>query len=329
MEASAGLTGTRRPGSVFRPTLWPSLASRGGRGGVDGVWGGAGFGALMRPTSTPSSQARWNNALSGAERLKHDVRRQLHLGHAVAVTGSQRVTFIWTEDRDHTAHPGIETPLQERRTQAIGSRLEGRYIADREKGVIDFPKRHSVACQLRGNKRVTVEVARDIERKVAGDPPPLDATALSRDPAVGEAYVSDPLVYHGGWKRPTLKAFVAADKAVAEGPGFGDLPLLYVHGALDPLVPAPWPGPSSSAWRGRTARCASWKAHATRSSTNSARRTLSIWWRALPSGPPPADRRAHRHALTVVVLQPGLRLRTRDLPGDDSVYRDFSPTEIC
>src|ERR671933_1363607 len=66
---------------------------------------------------------------------------------------------------------------------------------------------------------------------------PLDATALSRDPAVGEAYVADPLVWHGGWKRPTLEAFVAADQAVAEGPGFGDLPLLYVHGAEDPLVP--------------------------------------------------------------------------------------------
>src|SRR5919205_2999786 len=66
---------------------------------------------------------------------------------------------------------------------------------------------------------------------------PLDATALSRDPAVGEAYVADPLVWHGGWKRPTLGAFVAADQAVAEGPGFGDLPLLYIHGADDGLVP--------------------------------------------------------------------------------------------
>jgi alpha-beta hydrolase superfamily lysophospholipase len=66
---------------------------------------------------------------------------------------------------------------------------------------------------------------------------PLDATALSRDPAVGEAYVADPLVWHGGWKRPTLEAFVAADQAIAEVPGFGDLPLLYLHGADDPLVP--------------------------------------------------------------------------------------------
>ena len=66
---------------------------------------------------------------------------------------------------------------------------------------------------------------------------PIDVAVLSRDPTVGEAYAADPLVWHGGWKRPTLEAFAAADKAIAEGPGFGDLPLLYVHGAEDQLVP--------------------------------------------------------------------------------------------
>ena len=66
---------------------------------------------------------------------------------------------------------------------------------------------------------------------------PIDVAVLSRDPAVGEAYAADELVYHGGWKRPTLQAFVAADRAVAEGPGLGDLPLLYLHGGDDQLVP--------------------------------------------------------------------------------------------
>ena len=72
------------------------------------------------------------------------------------------------------------------------------------------------------------------------DPPsdPIDGAVLSRDPAVGEAYAADPLVYHGGWKVPTLKAFIAADDAIAAGPGFGALPLLYVHGGDDQLVPA-------------------------------------------------------------------------------------------
>jgi alpha-beta hydrolase superfamily lysophospholipase len=66
---------------------------------------------------------------------------------------------------------------------------------------------------------------------------PIDVAVLSRDPWVGEAYAADPLVWHGGYKRPTLEAFVAADKAIAEGPGFGDLPLLYIHGAEDQLAP--------------------------------------------------------------------------------------------
>jgi alpha-beta hydrolase superfamily lysophospholipase len=66
---------------------------------------------------------------------------------------------------------------------------------------------------------------------------PIDVAVLSRDPAVGQAYADDPLVWHGGWKRETLEAFAAADEAIAAGGGFGDLPLLYVHGEADQLVP--------------------------------------------------------------------------------------------
>jgi alpha-beta hydrolase superfamily lysophospholipase len=66
---------------------------------------------------------------------------------------------------------------------------------------------------------------------------PIDVAVLSRDPAVGEVYAADPLVYHGGWKRPYLEAYVAADRAIADGPGFGDLPLLYIHGSDDELPP--------------------------------------------------------------------------------------------
>jgi alpha-beta hydrolase superfamily lysophospholipase len=66
---------------------------------------------------------------------------------------------------------------------------------------------------------------------------PIDVSTLSRDPSVGEAYAADPLVYHGAWKRPTLEALAAADRAIAENRGFGTLPLLYIHGADDGLVP--------------------------------------------------------------------------------------------
>jgi alpha-beta hydrolase superfamily lysophospholipase len=66
---------------------------------------------------------------------------------------------------------------------------------------------------------------------------PLDVTALSRDPAVGEAYAADPLVWHGAWKPATIAALASAQDAVARGPKFGDLPLLWIHGSDDPLVP--------------------------------------------------------------------------------------------
>lgn len=66
---------------------------------------------------------------------------------------------------------------------------------------------------------------------------PIDPTVLSRDLSVGEAYANDPLVWHGGWKRVTLEAFHRANEAVDAGPDFGDLPVLYIHGELDELVP--------------------------------------------------------------------------------------------
>lgn len=66
---------------------------------------------------------------------------------------------------------------------------------------------------------------------------PLDVTTLSRDPAVGERYAADPLVWHGPFKRTTLEAMQRALQAVADGPGLGDLPLMWIHGEDDQLVP--------------------------------------------------------------------------------------------
>jgi alpha-beta hydrolase superfamily lysophospholipase len=66
---------------------------------------------------------------------------------------------------------------------------------------------------------------------------PIDPAILSRDPAVGEAYAADPLVWHGPFKRATLEAFVASVEVIAAGPGFGELPVLWVHGEEDQLVP--------------------------------------------------------------------------------------------
>jgi alpha-beta hydrolase superfamily lysophospholipase len=80
----------------------------------------------------------------------------------------------------------------------------------------------------------------DIEALLTLDPIPeipIDPDILSRDPAVGQAYAVDPLVWHGPFKRGTLQGLVAAIGAVAEGGRFGDLPTLWIHGEADELVP--------------------------------------------------------------------------------------------
>lgn len=66
---------------------------------------------------------------------------------------------------------------------------------------------------------------------------PLDVTTLSRDPAVGTAYEADPLIWHGPFKRPTLEAIDRAIVAVHAGPALDTLPLIWMHGEDDQLVP--------------------------------------------------------------------------------------------
>ncbi|MGW0585695.1 serine aminopeptidase domain-containing protein, partial [Streptomyces sp. NPDC002920] len=68
---------------------------------------------------------------------------------------------------------------------------------------------------------------------------PISPGALSRDRAVGAAYAADPLVWRGPMKRPTLEAFVRTLRAVAEDGDVGPLPLLWLHGEDDRLVPLP------------------------------------------------------------------------------------------
>jgi len=78
----------------------------------------------------------------------------------------------------------------------------------------------------------------------------LDISTLSRDPAVGQAYATDPLVWHWPFKRTTLAAFARAMQAVADGPTLGDLPLLSVHGENDQLVPVEGSRPVIARLRG-------------------------------------------------------------------------------
>ncbi|GAA3836118.1 alpha/beta hydrolase [Streptomyces coacervatus] len=66
---------------------------------------------------------------------------------------------------------------------------------------------------------------------------PISPAALSRDPAVGAAYTADPLVWHGPMKRPTVEAFARTLDTAAKGGDIGRLPLLWLHGDDDRLVP--------------------------------------------------------------------------------------------
>jgi alpha-beta hydrolase superfamily lysophospholipase len=93
------------------------------------------------------------------------------------------------------------------------------------------------------------------EQLLAMDPIPdipIDPAVLSRDPAVGEAYAADELVYHGPFQRTTLEQLFAAIARVGEGPGFGDLPTLWIHGSDDQLVPLDATRPVVERLRGST-----------------------------------------------------------------------------
>lgn len=76
---------------------------------------------------------------------------------------------------------------------------------------------------------------------------PIDPGTLSRDPAVGEAYASDSLVWHGDFARPTLEGLQRAMRTIDEAGSVGEHPLLYLHGEADRLVPLPasWEGLNS------------------------------------------------------------------------------------
>jgi alpha-beta hydrolase superfamily lysophospholipase len=70
---------------------------------------------------------------------------------------------------------------------------------------------------------------------------PLPPEVLSRDPAVCEAYAADPLVWHGPFKRPTVVAMAAMIAAIDADASVGALPLMWVHGEEDQLVPMEGP----------------------------------------------------------------------------------------
>lgn len=71
----------------------------------------------------------------------------------------------------------------------------------------------------------------------AARPAPLDASAISRDPAVVAAYENDPLVYRGVRNPKMAAASGPAYERVQARMGEIALPLLIMHGTDDRLVP--------------------------------------------------------------------------------------------
>lgn len=65
---------------------------------------------------------------------------------------------------------------------------------------------------------------------------PIDVSTLSRDDAVGEVYAKDDLVWHGPFKRETLEGLRAEIDTISEA-GVSELPILWIHGEEDQLVP--------------------------------------------------------------------------------------------
>ncbi|MBG0740319.1 lysophospholipase [Paeniglutamicibacter antarcticus] len=66
---------------------------------------------------------------------------------------------------------------------------------------------------------------------------PIDPATLSRDSAVGDSYVADPLVWHGAFRRPTLQALKSSLALISRSGNLGALPTLWVQGTDDQLVP--------------------------------------------------------------------------------------------
>ena len=160
-----------------------------------------------------------------------------HYAHGRTAAGNELAAFDDLQDlvddlarvakvaRD--AHPGLPTALI---GHSMGGIIAARYAQTLGAGKLDALVLSGPA--IAGNP--------GFEAVLAVDPIPditLDPSVLSRDPAVGADYATDPLVYHGPFKRRTLVAMLSAVDAVNAGPGFGSLPVLWIHGELDPLAP--------------------------------------------------------------------------------------------
>jgi alpha-beta hydrolase superfamily lysophospholipase len=170
----------------------------------------------------------WGHGLSDGERaLAEDLEGAVSDLHLVA-------------EKAAAEHPGLPTVLIGHSMGGlIAARYGQRYGNDLTALVLSGPA-------VGGNPNIEALAQMDPIPEV-----PIDPAALSRDPAVGEAYAADPLVYHGPFRLETLLGFGAAVTAVAEGGRFRDeLPTLWIHGEDDPIVPLVYTRPAIEAVKG-------------------------------------------------------------------------------
>lgn len=157
-----------------------------------------------------------------------------HLGHGRS--GGERVVIADYEavvddlhavaERARAEHPGLPTVLiGHSMGGTIAARYAQRYTAELAALVLSGPVlgRFDMADQLLALPEIP-----DIA---------IDVSTLSRDPAVGAAYAADDLVWHGPFQRTTLQAWQRILATIAAAPPLGDLPVLWVHGEEDQLVP--------------------------------------------------------------------------------------------
>ena len=227
-------------------------------------------------TATPSTSAATPSDRAAAGRRRGRLRPD-HLGHG-AVRGRARAGH---RRRAPHRRPDLVVNLARAETPGLPTVMIGHSMG----GLIATrTRRRTPASSTRSCSRARHRREPDIAALLELDPipdVPIDPAVLSRDPAVGEAYVADPLVYNGPFRRETLPSCSPVSRRSRKGTS-ASLPVLWIHGEEDALVPyGPTPGRRSSTYAARLPRRRSTPAPATRSSTRpTATRSSTTWSRS-------------------------------------------------
>jgi alpha-beta hydrolase superfamily lysophospholipase len=171
-----------------------------------------------------------------------------HLGHgrsegerALVEDGEDMVADLaLVGERAASKHPGVPVVLI---GHSMGGLIATRYAQQHGGGLAALVLSGPV---IGGNPEIEALLDMDPMPDV-----PIDPAILSRDPAVGEAYMADELIWHGPFKRQTLESLFKAVAAVAED-GPLSVPTLWIHGEEDELAPLEHTRPAAERIAGET-----------------------------------------------------------------------------